>query len=404
VKPYRVIATTPYWHLNGVNTVSASLVRGLRAAGIEAEILLTDRSPRELCAVERPADVPMRQLESGFGVRGRIRALARDLAARAPCVYLPGYDYACSGVSGILPDSVVAVGVVHSDDPMHYAHVERLGRYWNATVCVSNAIEQGVAARFPTLRSRTCTIHNGVDLPSTAPDPGRPSGDVFEIVFASRIVQAQKRVFDLVPLLDEFERRDVRARLTVLGDGGALGKLRALAARHEQAGRVHFAGAVPHATVLAHFERAHVFLLTSDFEGLPISLLEAMARGCVPVVTDIPSGIPEVVTHRANGFRLPVGDMAAFADTIALLAHEPARRESLARAAIETVSGGEFNTTAMTAHYIELFERLFDEAARGSFTRAGGRIVLPPELEFMNRLRSALGHPRQRLRRLFGRG
>jgi len=268
MRNYRVILTTPYWHLNGVNTVSASLVRGLRAAGVEAGILLTDRSPRELSAVARPADVPMRELASGFGIRGRIRALARDLAAHAPCIYLPGYDYACSGVSGILPPEVVAVGVVHSDDPLHYTHVERLGRFWNAIVCVSGAIEQQVAARFPALRDRLGTIHNGVDLPpDDRPRAPRAEGEL-EIVFASRIVQVQKRVFDLVPLLDELEKRAVRAHLTVLGDGADLASLRSRARHHEQAGRVRFAGALPHTAA------------SSISSGRTCSYSPRISRGC----------------------------------------------------------------------------------------------------------------------------
>ena len=54
-------------------------------------------------------------------------------------------------------------------------------------------------------------------------------------------------------------------------------------------------------------EQQDAYILTSEFEGMPNALNEAMARGCVPVVTDIRSGIPELVRYGVNGYRVPVG-------------------------------------------------------------------------------------------------
>ncbi len=50
-----------------------------------------------------------------------------------------------------------------------------------------------------------------------------------------------------------------------------------------------------------------VFVLPTQFEGSPVSLLETMSAGLVPVITDLPGGIREIV-EPAVGFRLPMGD------------------------------------------------------------------------------------------------
>ncbi|RME70851.1 MAG: glycosyltransferase [Verrucomicrobia bacterium] len=375
---YRVSITTPCWHLNGVNTVSASLLRGLTSLGVPGEILLTDTTPRGLEVFPPPEDIPFRRLPAHRRIRAHLKALARDLASNTPTVYLPGYDYRHSGVSPILPDSVVIVGVVHGDDPLHFDHVARLGRYWNAVVCVSRLIERRIHERFPELAERTLTIHNGVDLPSSAPAPRQRDDATLRIAWAGRVVREGKRAMDIPRLLDCLEKLGTPVCLTVAGDGDCLPDIRLEAARHIAAGRLRLLGAVSNASVHALFEQSDLFLLTSDRnEGLPISMLEAMARGCVPIVTDIESGVPEVVRHENNGLILPAGDMPRFAKEIAALAAAPQRLADLSAEAIRTVHHGAFNTRAMARAYKDLFDRLVAEAARGAFHRPAGSMQLP---------------------------
>jgi len=77
-----------------------------------------------------------------------------------------------------------------------------------------------------------------------------------------------------------------------------------------------------------HLPEASVFVLPSvvapdgDRDGLPTSLLEAMARG-VPVVSTRLSGIPEAVPDGEAGLLVTPGDVAALADAIALTLHDP---------------------------------------------------------------------------------
>ena len=64
----------------------------------------------------------------------RWEALRDYLQALTPTVYFPNYDFENSSVAPALRNEVGMIGVVHSDDPHHYEHVQRLGRYWNAVV------------------------------------------------------------------------------------------------------------------------------------------------------------------------------------------------------------------------------------------------------------------------------
>jgi glycosyltransferase involved in cell wall biosynthesis len=71
-----------------------------------------------------------------------------------------------------------------------------------------------------------------------------------------------------------------------------------------------------------------VFVLPTRLEGLPVALLEAMATGVVPVVSNIESGVPDVVTAEVTGLLPEVGDVGGFAGAIARLATD---RELLER-------------------------------------------------------------------------
>jgi glycosyltransferase involved in cell wall biosynthesis len=174
--------------------------------------------------------------------------------------------------------------------------------------------------------------------------------------------------------------RGVPARLDIIGGGPEEAVLREQSRELVARGVVRFPGILSNEQVLDVFEQSDVLLLTSEYEGLPMTVLEAMGRGCIPVLTDIESGIPELVRDGNNGFSVPVGDTVAFAERLTLLQRQPDLRERLSAAAYDTVSGQGYRMEAMTERYVKLFEQVMESAQSGSFTRPRGEILPPPEL------------------------
>jgi glycosyltransferase involved in cell wall biosynthesis len=78
-----------------------------------------------------------------------------------------------------------------------------------------------------------------------------------------------------------------------------------------------------------------VFALSSRIEGLPISLLEAMAIGLPSIATSV-GGVPEVVTNGDEGLLVPAGDPSAFADALNSLLSDPQRRKAAGARATKT--------------------------------------------------------------------
>jgi len=386
-KPYpNVVVSATSGRLSGVDIFSANLVRGLRALGRDAHVLMTcpdDATPDPL---PLPAEVPVEVLPVSRRTRWplRWRALSEHLEGRGPCIYIPNYDWRHSCISPTLSRDVAIVGIVHSDDPLHYEHVGRLGRYWNAIVAVSQKIAERVAELDPSLAPRLVTIPYGVEVPPAPPARETAAGGALRIVYAGRLVQPQKRVLDLPPIFNRLMERGLPCELTIAGTGEEEAALKEALAPWLASGRVRFLGAIPNADVIQVFAQSDVLVLTSAFEGLPMSLLEAMAQGCIPVVTDIPSGIPQVVRQGETGYRLPVGDTAAFAECLAALHADPALRQSLACASHAAIRDGGYGMEDMVASYLNLFERVLVEAELGEFQRPRGEILPPPNSPWLS--------------------
>ena len=87
--------------------------------------------------------------------------------------------------------------------------------------------------------------------------------------------------------------RSIDATWTIIGDGpdGA-----ALRAAWPESASVRYLGALTNAETIARLADHDVFVLPTRVEGLPVALLEAMGCGVVPVVSNIDSGVPDVVT------------------------------------------------------------------------------------------------------------
>jgi glycosyltransferase involved in cell wall biosynthesis len=146
---------------------------------------------------------------------------------------------------------------------------------------------------------------------------------------------------DFATLIHAFSsvRRTTVAKLVILGDGEQRGDLEDLVERLGLLDDVLFAGFVENP--YAYLSRSSVYVLSSPSEGLPNTLLEALAMGIPAVATDCPSGPAEILEGGRWGRLVPVGDSVAMADgIIAALAGnllKPTRAELIARYGIRTI-------------------------------------------------------------------
>lgn len=380
---FNVIVASPVWSLNGVNIFSANLVRGLQERGISAQILLTNQKRFNSKPMEVPTDIPVYELPVGEQDRYpvRWRAMIRYLEERSPCIYIPNYDFIHSCVSPKLSNQIAIVGIVHSDDPEHYEHVCRLGRYWNSIVAVSKVIAEATASREPTFSKSLVTIPYGVSIADRLPERSLDSNAPLKIVYNGVLKQYQKRILDIPKIIQALRDRQVPVELTIAGGGPTQQQLTDESQRLVKQGAIRFIGIIPNEKVPELLEKNDVFIMTSEFEGMPNALLEAMGRGCVPVVTNIKSGIPELVQDGFNGYLVTIGDIGMFAERLAILQRDVNLRREMSLNAYSVVDKGAYRIQDMVERYIELFNHILQEAECGIYSRPHGRIILPSSLK-----------------------
>jgi glycosyltransferase involved in cell wall biosynthesis len=172
-------------------------------------------------------------------------------------------------------------------------------------ICVSEALAEA---------ARACGAHdvrvirNGVDLPARVGREAAPA----QVLFAGRL-SPEKGIAELVAATDGLN-------LVVAGDG----PLRDLVPSA--------LGFVPHDELQRLYARAAVVVLPSHREGLPVSIVEAMAHGR-PVVASAVGGIPELVRDGETGFLVPPGDVQALRGALERLLADPVLRRRMGRAA-----------------------------------------------------------------------
>ncbi|MPZ44799.1 MAG: glycosyltransferase [Betaproteobacteria bacterium] len=226
----------------------------------------------------------------------------------------------------------------------------------DAIVCVSDGVADDLArtARLP--RSRLTTIYNPVVTPALAARAAEPPphpwlearADPPVVVAAGRL--APQKNFALLQRAFARLRAQRPARLLILGEGRERSRLEAAAHELGIAADVALPGHV--ANPYAAYSRASLFVLSSDWEGLPTVLIEALACGCPVVSTDCPSGPAEILEHGRYGTLVPAGDAVALAQAMARTLDQPPAADMLRR------RSEAFTLERSAQRYLELLDGL----------------------------------------------
>lgn len=143
--------------------------------------------------------------------------------------------------------------------------------------------------------------------------------------------------------------------LEIVGSGPLRDELEAFVAERNLENHIHFVGETDNVPEV--LSQASVFALSSDYEGLPNVLMEAMAAGLACVATDCPCGGPAMlITNNKNGLLVPVGDASAMAGALSEVMSDEQLRISLARTASD--SSAQYVTTVIVDQWEELIRRI----------------------------------------------
>lgn len=216
-------------------------------------------------------------------------------------------------------------------------------------IAVSDEVARSIARHASTTVPVT-VVRNGVDVSQfsravdTADARRRLGFDRGACVVGTvAVFRSQKRLDLWMEAAARIAHEVPSSRFVVVGDGPLRSEVDAAVRRLGLSGKVVFPGLVE--DVRPFLAAMDVYMMSSDFEGLPVALLEAMAAGVVPVTTDA-GGIAEVVTEDA-GVTVRRGDPAALAAAVTRVLALPVEAKTALSAAARRRVEAEFSVDAM---------------------------------------------------------
>lgn len=156
-------------------------------------------------------------------------------------------------------------------------------------------------------------VRCGVDAEFLSGD-GTPPPPAPRLVCVGRLCEDKGQLL-LVEAAARLARAGVEFELVLVGDGAIRGDLEARIRSHGLEGKVLLRGWLDGAGVRREVAEARALVLPSFAEGLPVVIMEALARGR-PVISTYVAGIPELVRPGVNGWLVPAGSVESLAETI----------------------------------------------------------------------------------------
>ncbi|MCP4267539.1 MAG: glycosyltransferase family 4 protein [Candidatus Brocadiaceae bacterium] len=230
-----------------------------------------------------------------------------------------------------------------------------LRHFFTRVVPVSHDIENVFVQKFRFRESRTVVVHNGIDIPKNIDSTNQPTNQstdhIFHIGTVGRLMP-QKDFVLFIEVAAMISQKMKNIRFSILGDGPLKELLVQKAKDLGIEDKVEFMPSLQNP--FPYYYSLDIYLNTSLFEGIPLTILEAMACR-LPVVASRVGGIPEVINDNENGILVDSRDPKVYAEKCIYLLNNQYLRNNLGNSANKTIENS-FSSRHMAESYLELYK------------------------------------------------
>lgn len=344
--------------IGGVASVVSNLIRYTGHPEIHKKVILTGNSEKPCNVNFYDAEVivesaPKKWVESR---RKLVRRIARHLTHESIIISNDGNPEFSMIEMLHLTNPVIAI--LHGDNNHYFNGCKRYSYLIDRIICVSSYLQRKSVQQ---IGHDVNPIFIPFPTPQIESPKSKSNNGPIKLVYTGGVTEA-KGCEHFPAFINLLDTASIDYEFHIIGEGDLLDSLRNSYVDHP---RIKIYGQQPNKVVLDVLQEMHIAILFSKFEGLPVCIVEAMKSGVVPIVFDLPTGIPDIIQDGINGYRVSQGDVISVVDHIKALSADNNRRDIMSKLAKATANNL-FNPYHQTKCYEDIFLATISDKAKYS--------------------------------------
>lgn len=345
----------------GVFSVVSNLLKYSASTLIENHVIYTIN--KEITPVFVPGQLEGAVTEKIFyySPKWNFYFTCRQLASFIPDdkAILIAHDWLELGMAGNLGLQNPVVQVLHGDFDYYYDLSAKHGDTVDAFICISPKIFQSLNRK---LSSRKDDIYY-LNFPVPDVATSRKQHHSIHLIYYVRDLQDDRKQFStIIEIARQLESREKKYFFTIAGGGTTHDDFFKIWPA-EMKSQVNYVGVKTNQEIIAMLPGQDIFLLPSLSEGFPVSLVEAMKAGVVPLITDWDGAVDDLVSPGITGYYFKTGASAEYAACIKMLDENRILLQQLSGNCIQRANSL-FNPVRNTKKFEDLFVKVSEERIR----------------------------------------
>lgn len=220
-------------------------------------------------------------------------------------------------------------------------------------VALSELVEKTIEHVYGLPKAKIPVIFNGVPLPTEIPDRDLSYNETIKIINVGRYTEVKNQM-SLIKAVINLHKKDNRIQLDIYGDGPLKASLNSLIRENHAEGYIHENGLTDN--VKEKLQTADIFVLPSVYEGIPMTIIEAMGAK-MPIIATNVGGIPDMITDGIDGLICET-DSESIASSIDTIIKDKKLRRDISENAL--LKAEVFSSAKMAEKYEHLYNRIIE--------------------------------------------
>ena len=354
----KVIQVIPNLYMGGAEIMCETLTLELVKNGVEVKIvsLYNYETPISQRLIQAGVDIVFLEKKRGMDL-SIIKKLKKIFEQEKPDVvhsHLNAQKYAMIAAQQVAVPT--RVHTVHSVADKELSRIDKIlaRRFYKkqrvVPVALSELIQQTIVNVYGILPASVPIILNGINLSNCLPKHDYCIEKTIKLLHIGRFSE-EKNHKGLIDAFKIFHSIKPNSVLELIGNGNTFKEIKKYVADQDLESAVLFLGMKTN--VYQYINAADIFILSSLYEGIPMTLIEAMGTG-IPIVTTNVGGIPNMLSNNDSALLTSV-DSQEIADNLIRLSEDVILRRKLGQNAL--ARSQQFSSREMARQYIEVYQR-----------------------------------------------